>query len=149
MWTVDAPRLLRSFAERHCPYHAADALGDSADEVDLRRSLAMLHDLGAARRAAQVSRRLRELGARGIPRGPRPATRSNSARLTAREVEVALLLADGLTNGEIADRLVVSSKTVDHHVSAVLAKLEVGNRRGVPAALDALDLERPGADAVS
>ena len=50
------------------------------------------------------------------------------AGLTAREVEVATLLAEGLTNAEIADRLVVSAKTVDHHVSAILAKLGVPTR---------------------
>ena len=61
--------------------------------------------LGARPAAARVSRRLRELGVRDIPRGPRPATRANPARLTAREAEVVRLVALGIRNGEIAERL--------------------------------------------
>jgi DNA-binding CsgD family transcriptional regulator len=123
------------FEARGCPYEAADALGDSEDQQDLRRSLEILHGMGATARANQVTRRLRELGARTIPRGPRAATRAHGSGLTAREVEVADLLAQGLSNAQIADRLVLSPKTVDHHVSAVLAKLAVPTRRDVANAL--------------
>ena len=75
-----------------------------------------------------VRARLRERGAQGIPRGPSTLTRSNPAGLTARQVEVLELLAEGLTNAEIADRLVLSVRTVDTHVAAVLAKLGVSSR---------------------
>jgi DNA-binding NarL/FixJ family response regulator len=64
-----------------------------------------------------------------VPRRPLPRTRANPAGLTDRQVEVLGLLADGLTNAEIADRLVVSVRTVDHHVAAILSKLNVGSRR--------------------
>jgi DNA-binding NarL/FixJ family response regulator len=64
-----------------------------------------------------------------VPRGPRAATRALPRGLTPRQLEVLELIATGATNAEIAERLVVSPKTVDHHVSAVLAKLEVGSRR--------------------
>jgi DNA-binding NarL/FixJ family response regulator len=84
------------------------------------------------------------LGVQAIPRGPRATTRTHVAGLTAREAEVAALLATGLTNADIADRLVVSPKTVDHHVTAVLAKLGVPNRRAVAAALDMLGAGRAG-----
>ncbi len=57
-----------------------------------------------------------------------PATRGNAAGLTKREVEVLTLLAEGLRNAQIADRLVVSEKTVDHHVSAILRKLDARTR---------------------
>jgi DNA-binding NarL/FixJ family response regulator len=70
-----------------------------------------------------------------VPRGPRPATRSNPRGLTERESEIARLLALGLSNAEIADRLVVSPRTVGHHVSAVLAKLGVRRRAEVAAAM--------------
>jgi len=80
-----------------------------------------------------ASRRLRDLGARSIPRGRRPTTRSNAAGLTVRELEVLRLVAGGLPNHEIAARLFLSPRTVDHHVSAVLGKLGVA-RRGEAAA---------------
>jgi DNA-binding NarL/FixJ family response regulator len=94
----------------------------------MRRALDMLHDLGAQPAAAVVARRLRSLGARSLPRGPRPATAANSAGLTSREVQVLTLLATGLANSEIAARLVLSDRTVDNHVSAILRKLGVRNR---------------------
>jgi DNA-binding NarL/FixJ family response regulator len=65
---------------------------------------------------------------RQIPRGARPATKRNPAGLTAREMEILRLLVDGLSNRQIAGRLSISAKTVDHHVSAVLGKLGVQSR---------------------
>ncbi len=65
---------------------------------------------------------------RGLPRGPRAATRENPAGLTAREVEVLALVAEGLRNADIAERLFLSEKTVGHHVSAILRKLGVRTR---------------------
>jgi len=115
-------------------YETADLLGDSDDVDDLRRALDQLLDMDARPRAQMVRRRLREFGARDVRRGPQATTRANTARLTGRELEVAALLAQGLTNPEIAAQLVVSPKTVDHHVSAVLGKLGINNRRHVSAA---------------
>jgi DNA-binding NarL/FixJ family response regulator len=63
-----------------------------------------------------------------VPRGPRPTTRENPAQLTARELEVLALVADGLRNREIAERLFLSPKTVAHHVSAILRKLGARSR---------------------
>lgn len=123
-----------------CPYGAALALADADDEAALRRALDQLQDLGARAAAAIVARRLRGRGARGLPRGPRPATRENSAGLTARELDVLALLAQGLRNAEIARRLVVSSKTVDHHVSAILRKLSVRTRGEASATAAGLGL---------
>jgi DNA-binding CsgD family transcriptional regulator len=111
-----------------CPYEAAGALADSDQEGQLRAALAELQRLGARPLAAAVARRLRELGARGLSRGPRPSTRANPANLTARETEVLALVTEGLRNADIAQRLFVSTKTVDHHVSAILAKLGVRSR---------------------
>ena len=71
---------------------------------------------------------MRELGLR-VPPGPREATRANPAGLTARQLEVLALLAEGLTNAEIAERLVVSPRTAEHHVAAVLTKLGATTRR--------------------
>jgi DNA-binding NarL/FixJ family response regulator len=88
----------------------------------------MLRGLGARPASAMVARRLRALGKRGVPRGPRPATSANPAGLTRRQAEVLALLAGGLTNVEIAGHLVVSARTVDHHVAAILRKLDVRSR---------------------
>ena len=104
------------------------ALADADGEEPLRRSLDELQRLGARPAAAIVARRLRARGATGLPRGPRPATERNPAGLTAREMEVFVFVAQGLRNAEIADRIVLSVKTVDHHVSAILRKLGVRTR---------------------
>jgi DNA-binding CsgD family transcriptional regulator len=111
-----------------CPYEAALALADSDDEATVRQAIEELQRLGARPAAAIVARRLRERGVRGIPRGPRPRTRENPAGLTGRELEVLALLAEGLRNAQIAKRLVISEKTVGHHVSAILRKLDVRTR---------------------
>jgi ATP/maltotriose-dependent transcriptional regulator MalT len=116
------------------PYEAALSLAGSSDAADVQRAHEELTRLGATAVAHKVALRLRELGS-PVPRGPRPTTRANSRGLTEREWEIARLLALGLSNAEIADRLVVSSKTVGHHVSAVLAKLDVRRRAEVAAAM--------------
>jgi DNA-binding NarL/FixJ family response regulator len=71
---------------------------------------------------------MRQVGLRAIPRGPRAATRAAPAGLTAREQEVLALLADGLADREISERLFISERTVHHHVSAVLSKIGVASR---------------------
>ena len=109
-------------------YEAALALADLGDERALRDSLELLTALGARAPARIVSRRLRALGVRDIRRGPRPATRRNPAGLTARESEILALVAEGLRNGQIAQRLFLSRRTVDNHVSAILRKLDAGSR---------------------
>lgn len=121
------------------PYEAALALAGSSDPADVQRAHEELTRLGATAVAQKVARRLRELGS-PVPRGPRPTTRSNPRGLTEREWEIAGLLALGLSNAEIADRLVVSPKTVGHHVSAVLGKLGVRRRAEVAAAMSELGL---------
>jgi DNA-binding CsgD family transcriptional regulator len=111
-----------------CPYEAALALADADEEESLRLAIHELQRLGAKPAAAIVARRLQERGVRNVPRGPRPSTRTNQAQLTARELEVVRLLADGLRNAAIAERLFLSPRTVDHHVSAILRKLNVQSR---------------------
>ena len=127
-----------------CPYEAALALSESSDEQAQREALQALQDMTAVPAAAIVARRLRERGARGLPRGPRRATRSNPANLTARELDVLELLAAGLSNAAIAERLVVSIRTVDHHVSSILRKLGVSSRGAASAQAAQLGLVQVG-----
>jgi DNA-binding NarL/FixJ family response regulator len=129
----------RLWAELGCPYDAALASADGDDEA-CRRALEELHQLGASAAAKVVTREMRDRGTRGLPRGPLPQTSSNPAQLTAREVEVLALVADGLRNAEIAERLFVSVRTVDHHVSAILRKLDVDSRTQVAGAAAGLGI---------
>ncbi len=110
-----------------CRYEAAVALASSDDPALLEEALTTFNELRAESAADRVRRRLRDVGG-SVVRGPRRTTRSHPAGLTAREAEVLAHLAEGLTNAQIAERLVLSQRTVDHHVSAVLAKLGVDNR---------------------
>ena len=119
------------------PYETALELAESGEAEATGEALGALDGLGAEAAAARVRERLRAMGAR-VPRGPRAATRANPAGLTERQLAVLELLREGMTNAEIADRLVVSVRTVDHHVAAVLSKLGVQSRRDVAAAAQEL-----------
>ena len=110
------------------PYERARTLAE-ADDVDaLCTALEIADRLDAAPLIARVRARLRMLGV-AAPRGPRAATRANPAGLTERQAEVLELLAEGMTDGEIAARLVLSVRTVNRHVSSILDKLGVRSRR--------------------
>jgi DNA-binding CsgD family transcriptional regulator/tetratricopeptide (TPR) repeat protein len=111
------------------PYDAAMALLGSCDVADLREALPRFEALGAPPAAALARRRLRAAGVRVGSAGPRPATRQHPDGLTVREQEVLTLIAEGLSDQAIADRLVISPRTVHHHVAALLAKLGVASRK--------------------
>lgn len=115
------------------PYERALSLseGDATARVE---ALKAMDELGADAVAAKLRRQLRTDGVRNVPRGPRKATRAHRAGLTERQSEVLELVAEGLSNRDIADRLFVSPRTVDQHVSAILAKLAVTSRGEAVAA---------------
>ena len=122
------------------PYERALELGESGDVTQTLAALSVLDDLGAAPAAATLRQRLRDLGVERVPRGPQPSTRANPAGLTTRQVDVLRLVARGLTNAEIAARLHLSVRTVDHHVSAVLTRLGLTSRRDAARAAAELGL---------
>ena len=127
-WGVRGATLLR-----------AEALA-AGDEVAAGEALRILDGLGASRAAGFLRAELRRRGVVRVPRGPRRTTSSNVAGLTPRQVDVLTLLAEGLSNAQIADRLTLSAKTVDHHISAVLGKLGVSSRGQAAAAAHRLNL---------
>jgi DNA-binding CsgD family transcriptional regulator/tetratricopeptide (TPR) repeat protein len=119
-----------------CPYEQALVLGWYGTEPEQREALAILDRMGAAPAAQVLRRQMRVQGVRAVPRGSRTSTRRNPLGLTPREAEILALLSEGLRNAAIARRLFVSTKTVDHHVSAILTKL------GVPSRAEAVAMAR-------
>jgi DNA-binding CsgD family transcriptional regulator/tetratricopeptide (TPR) repeat protein len=118
----------RWWQEKGSPYEAALAVWGSGDVPALRTAIETLRGLGARAAAAVLIRELRALGDRGMPREPRMAAAGQPVRLTQREGEVLRLLTAGMRNAEIAAHLFVSPRTIDHHVSALLAKLHARSR---------------------
>lgn len=138
----------RAWDELGYPLAAARARASSGAEDDLRTAFEAFERMDARADAARAARLLREMGARHIPRGSRPATRANPEHLTTRELDVLGLLAAGASNREIAGRLYLSPKTVGHHVSAILAKLDVATRGDAVRRAQALGLTQPRDDAL-
>lgn len=129
------------------PYEVAMAASDAIHSNQLLAGLRIADSLDARPLGRLLRARLRARGVRRLPRGPQAATRANPAGLTARQVEVLIALSDGLTDAEIADLLVLSVRTVHHHVSAILAKLGVESRTQAAERANDLGLLHPNAPA--
>lgn len=153
---LDPSRLPRDLSDTHPPYAAAFSgdwhiaaaewhnAGDpyrealsyaEGDAASVTKALAILDKLGAAQAQDQVIKRANARGLTfDLPASPRATTRTNPAGLTKRQLDVLKLINDGLSNAEIGTSLFISPKTVDHHVSAILGKLEVSTRGEASAA---------------
>jgi DNA-binding CsgD family transcriptional regulator len=129
--------------ELGCPLWAAYSLAFSEQARDVQDCLEILDrlELPAVRAAVLRDRHTRGLM---VPRGPRASSRANPSGLTTREAEVLALLAEGLSYAEVAQRLVLSRKTVSHHVSAVLRKLGEPSRTRAVATAQRRGLLPPG-----
>ncbi len=110
-----------------CPYEQALILFEG-NEIDKRKAIGIVHKLGAHTVYEKMKLQMRASGIKSIPRGIRKTTQSNAAFLTERELGVLQLLQEGMQNKEIAARLFISAKTVDHHISSILFKLDVNSR---------------------
>ena len=110
-----------------CPYQQALTLFEGNDD-DKRKAITIIQELGANAVYEKMKLEMRTAGIKSIPRGIRKSTQSNPALLTGRELDVLLLLKEGLQNKEIANRLFISPKTVDHHISSIFFKLDVNSR---------------------
>ena len=108
--------------------------------AEARAALEAFERLHAARQVDEAAAVLRSLGAK--PLTARSAVKGTVGQLTKREAEVLELIGHGLSNPEIADRLFISRKTVEHHVGNILGKLGL-RTRGQAAAYSAR--ERPSA----
>jgi len=113
--------------QRNLPFLAAIILAEG-DEAQAQRAMRIFDLLGATATLERVRFELAGRGIRAGTRGPRKSTRENPHGLTKRELDVLALIDQGLTNKDIGERLFVSSKTVDHHVSSLLGKLGARNR---------------------
>ena len=138
-WEAAAQR----WTELGCPYEAAIVRLQSEDEDSLQEALTVFQALRAVPAARAAAQRLRSRGVKSIARGPNRSTTNNPAQLTSRQREILELLVKRLTNAEIATRLYITPKTVEHHVSAILGKLGVQSRRQASAEAIRLGLLLP------
>ena len=143
--TGDWPAAAAAWEAINCPYEQALALAECKNESAVRSALEIFEGLGAGPMAGITRRKLRESGVRNIPRGSHERTKQNPHQLTRRQLQVLALLAEGCRNAEIAGRLFVTEKTVDHHVSAVLEKLQVRSRGEAAAVANRLGLNTSSA----
>jgi len=124
---VKAKKAAKFWKKTGSPYNEAMALFAGTNE-DKKEAITIVHGLGADAVYEKMKMEMRNSGIKSIPRGLRKSTQSNAALLTLRELDVLQLLKEGLRNKEIAGKLFVSVKTVDHHISSILFKLDADSR---------------------
>ncbi len=124
---VAARKAAASWKQIGCPYEEAVVLFEG-NEDDKREAISLIHGLGANAIYEKMKLLMKSSGIKSIPRGLRKSTMANAALLTERELDVLRLLQGGMQNKDIASKLFISAKTVDHHISSILFKLDVNSR---------------------
>ncbi|MBD3943295.1 AAA family ATPase [Microbacterium sp. NEAU-LLC] len=135
------PEAAQAWRDLGAPFDAAMSAVHATEATTAVAGLASLDALDVPATAARARRMLTQRGIRSLPARPRTATRANPSGLTNRQLDVARLVARGLTNAELAQQLYISPKTADHHVSAVLSKLGLSSRRDIVRAAASLGLD--------
>ncbi|HRH59471.1 MAG TPA: LuxR C-terminal-related transcriptional regulator, partial [Chitinophagaceae bacterium] len=124
---TEAQKTAAVWEQLNSPYEQALALFEGRED-DKRNAITIIQKLGANAVYEKLKLQMRSSGIKSIPRGARKSTQLNPALLTNRELDILQLLKEGLQNKEIADKLFISPKTVDHHISSIFYKLEVNSR---------------------
>lgn len=113
--------------ELKCPYEQALALADG-DEKAMKKAIKIFDGLGAATAPLLVKQKMRKSGIKNIPKGPRQSTKENPSGLTGRQMEILELVANGLSNSDIGNKLYISARTVENHISTIFSKLNIHTR---------------------
>ncbi|RPI74171.1 MAG: helix-turn-helix transcriptional regulator [Ignavibacteriales bacterium] len=117
----------RFWEDSNCPYEHAVALSDG-NEKAMKKAIEIFDSLGAAAASQLIKLKMRKSGIKSIPKGPRKSTKENPSGLTGRQMEILNLLAKGLSNSEIGNKLYISSRTVENHISTIFSKLNIHSR---------------------
>lgn len=110
-----------------CAYEQALALSDG-NEKAMKKSVEIFENLGASAASQLIKRKMRKSGIKNIPKGPRQSTKDNPSGLTERQVEILELVANGLSNSDIGNKLYISARTVENHISTIFSKLNIHTR---------------------
>jgi DNA-binding CsgD family transcriptional regulator len=110
-----------------CPYEQALALSDGNEQA-MKKAVEIFDKLGASAVSQLIKLKMRKSGIKNIPKGPRQSTKENPAGLTGRQLEILELVANGLSNSEIGNKLYISNRTVENHISTIFSKLNIHTR---------------------
>jgi len=110
-----------------CPYEHALALSDGNEQA-MKKAVEIFEKLGASAASQLIKQKMRKSGIKNIPKGPRQSTKENPSGLTGRQMEILDLVANGLSNSEIGNKLYISNRTVENHISTIFSKLNIHTR---------------------
>jgi DNA-binding CsgD family transcriptional regulator/tetratricopeptide (TPR) repeat protein len=131
----------RLWEELKCPYEQALALSDG-NEKAMKKAVEIFDGLGAAAASQLIKQKMRKSGIKNIPKGPRQSTKENPSGLTERQMEILKLVANGLNNSEIGNKLYISTRTVENHISTIFSKLNIHSRVEAAALVHANQIKK-------